>query len=288
MYHSLCPYTIYSSLNVISCVSARGSSNSNDFETPTQSIPNSYFLKQANIAFDIRSYDQLSFFNKLRTNSIPLSQIIDIRQAIKSGNDKKYISDKKKGLNSKLILGGKNIGKWYLSDPKLYLEYGKHLACPRDYKIFEQPKILIREAGKEIIATYDKDNYYIMSSLYNGILINPSYDLKFILSLINSKLFQFIMNLKTFEKTSGAFTKAKIYHYDDLPIKKCSKTIQGKLCRLVDKILSIANNDHYLENLNKQAKVKSFEVEINQFIYKLYDLTPEEIKIVEGKHEDAD
>jgi hypothetical protein len=96
------------------------------------------------------------------------------------------------------------------------------------------------------------------------------------------------MNLKTFKKTSGAFTKAKIYHYDDLPIKKCSKTIQGKLCKLVNKILSITNNDHYLENLNKQARVKALEAEIDQLVYKLYDLTPEEIKIVEGENENAD
>ena len=58
-------------------------------------------------------------------------------------------------------------------------------------------------------------------------LSNPSYDLKFILSLINSRLFQFIMNLKTFERTSGAFTKAKIYHYDDLSIKSAVRSFNG-------------------------------------------------------------
>ena len=32
---------------------------------------------------------------------------------------------------------------------------------------------------------------------------------------------------------------------------------------------------------NKQAKVKTLEAEIDQLVYKLYGLTPEEIKIVE-------
>jgi hypothetical protein len=37
-----------------------------------------------------------------------------------------------------------------------------------------------------------------------------------------------------------------------------------------------------------QVKVKSLEQEIDQLVYKLYDLTPEEIKIVGGKHANAD
>ena len=41
-------------------------------------------------------------------------------------------------------------------------------------------------------------------------------------------------------------------------------------------------------NLKKQAEVKAFEKEIDQLVYKLYDFTPEEIKIVEGENENAD
>ena len=33
---------------------------------------------------------------------------------------------------------------------------------------------------------------------------------------------------------------------------------------------------------DKQAKVKKLEKEIDQLVYKLYELTPDEIKIVDG------
>ena len=46
-------------------------------------------------------------------------------------------------------------------------------------------------------------------------------------------------------------------------------------------ILSITKDDDYLDNPDKQAKVKRLEKEIDQLVYKLYELTPEEIKIVE-------
>jgi hypothetical protein len=40
-----------------------------------------------------------------------------------------------------------------------------------------------------------------------------------------------------------------------------------------------------LRFFQKMCSVKPLEKEIDQFVYKLYDLTPEEIKIVEGFNE---
>ena len=218
---------------------------------------------------------------KLHNGSVSLKSTLDIRQAIKSGNDKRYITKEKMRKNFKPILGGKHIEKYLIKDPKLYIDYGNHLACPRDPKIFEQPKILIREAGKEIIATYDEQNYHIMSSLYNAILIDNGFDLKYLLSLLNSKLFQHLMKLLTFDKTKGAFTKAKIYHYYNLPIKKIDHSTQSHFVSIVNRILSAKQQ-------NKNVNTTNLENQIDELVYKLYDLTPEEIKIVEGKHEDAD
>ena len=39
----------------------------------------------------------------------------------------------------------------------------------------------------------------------------------------------------------------------------------------------------YLEDSEKQAKVRDIEHQIDELVYKLYELTPEEIKIVETK-----
>lgn len=42
------------------------------------------------------------------------------------------------------------------------------------------------------------------------------------------------------------------------------------------------NTEGYLQNQQKQTTVKALEAEIDQLVYKLYDLTPEEIAIIEG------
>ena len=48
-----------------------------------------------------------------------------------------------------------------------------------------------------------------------------------------------------------------------------------------NQILSITKDGDYLNNPDKQAKVKKLEKEIDQLVYRLYPLTSEEIKIVE-------
>ncbi len=50
----------------------------------------------------------------------------------------------------------------------------------------------------------------------------------------------------------------------------------------IQKILAITKSSDYLGNSEKQAKVSDYGKQIDQLVYKLYGLTPEEIKIVEG------
>lgn len=236
-------------------------------------IPKSFFITQQFKSLAIRSFENKGFINKVGSNSKALAEVIDIRQAIKSGNDNKYISSQKKNNNWKPILGGKHVNKYLIKDPSLFIHYGKHLACPRDKMIFEQPKILIREAGKEIIATYDDSDYYIMSSLYNAILIDEEYDLKFILALLNSSVFLFLMKKIAFEKTEGAFTKAKIFHYYELPVKITSKKEQAPFVKIVSKIL---------KDKSKGKDVYILERQLDILVYLLYELTYEDASMIEG------
>ena len=59
-----------------------------------------------------------------------------------------------------------------------------------------------------------------------------------------------------------------------LPIYKCSKEQQQPIIDLVDNILSIKKS-------NANSDTTRLENKIDQIIYKLYELTEEEISIVE-------
>lgn len=64
-----------------------------------------------------------------------------------------------------------------------------------------------------------------------------------------------------------------------MPVIEKRKPIED----IVDRILELTNDENYLQNSQKQAKVQYLEREIDQLVYKLYDLTPEEIAIIEGE-----
>lgn len=235
-------------------------------------IDSDYFLHQQKTLFSIRTWATRGLYEKLSTNSVHLQQVLNIRQAIKSGDDKTYISNVKLTNSHKPILRGKDIKRFVTNESNLYLEYGDFLACPRTPDIFEQPKILIREAGAKITAAIDYNNNYIMSSLYNCILIDNHYSLEYLLGLINSELFQYLMNKLTFEKTKGAFTKAKIYHYYELPVKQLSEQAQQPIVNIVSKIMVNASKNIGYDLLEKQ---------LNIIVYKTYELTYDEILIVD-------
>ena len=75
----------------------------------------------------------------------------------------------------------------------------------------------------------------------------------------------------------------KKFVVDRLPVTIISHKDQKPLSDLVNKILAITKSADYLQNEAKQKKVKEYEHQIDEMVYKLYNLTPEEIKIVEGK-----
>ncbi len=134
----------------------------------------------------------------------------------------------------------------------------------------------MREAGKEIVATYDDRDFYIMSSLYNVILKDNNYSLKYCLELLNSSLFQYLMNLRTFDKTKGVFTKAKIFHYYSLPIFDANKKDQFIFIKKVDSILKVKNS---------HTNLISKEYQLNFMVFKLYKLTYDECKIIDPEIE---
>jgi len=236
-------------------------------------VPVDYILNQPQSALSMRNFENKDFLSKIAVDTVSLIDVLDIRQAIKTGNDKIYLYNSKLKDNFKPIIGGKHIGKYKIIDSGIFVDYGKHLACPRDYKIFEQPKILIRETGSTITATYDDSGLYVLSSLYNAILKDKEFSLKYILALINSKLFQYMMNLLTLEKTSGAFTKARIFHYYKLPIKKITSTEQKPFVEKVEMILKMKKEG--IDTLN-------LENDLDLMVYKLYKLSIDEQKIIDG------
>jgi hypothetical protein len=61
-----------------------------------------------------------------------------------------------------------------------------------------------------------------------------------------------------------------------IPLPKNRKTKQTEIAQIVDEIIKVKQQD-------ANADTKELEGKIDKLVYRLYDLTDEEINIVEGK-----
>lgn len=146
------------------------------------------------------------------------------------------------------------------------------------YPEFEKEKIIWGLTADKWAFAYDNKNHYLPSNGY--ILTSSLVSVKYLLALMNSKLMQFYFGFVGIMTAGGAFT-LKHETIASFPIKVVMKNEQKPFNDLVGRILIITSDDDYSENPTKQAKVREYEKQIDQLVYKLYGLTQEEIRIIE-------
>lgn len=144
---------------------------------------------------------------------------------------------------------------------------------------FAKEKIIWIELTNENKFAYSDEEDYLLAGAF--FLVGKS--LKYFLAFLNSKLCLFYFSLIC--NSSGmATTQWKKFALEKVPVKELSDKDQKPFIKIVDKILTITKAEDYLISPEKQEKVKEYEKQIDQMVYKLYKLTAEEIKIVENEN----
>ena len=105
----------------------------------------------------------------------------------------------------------------------------------------------------------------------------------YLLAILNSKVinifFEFIGH--KYGNTGFLCSNQYVKRFPIPLITKQNKNISKELESLVNKILAITKDEDYLQNHTKEKEVKEYERQIDQMVYELYNLTEEEIKIIE-------
>ena len=147
--------------------------------------------------------------------------------------------------------------------------YGLHRA--RDEKFFTGEKIISVRKCAESTFTYTDFDCYVSATFY--VIKSRRINKKFLTALLNSKLIAFWLRHKgKMQGNNYQIDKAPLM---GIPIVRPEKNQQIPIINLVDRILA---KKECAKNTSDEER------EIDQFVYKLYDLTPEEIKIVEGEN----
>ncbi|KAB2908581.1 MAG: N-6 DNA methylase, partial [Dechloromonas sp.] len=191
-------------------------------------------------------------------------------------------------------LAGEDLARYSLNWSGEWLRYGPWLGAPRDPRYFVGPRLLFREIpgeGKRIMATFvPQENFYHGHSITPFKLnADSTISPKFLLSLVNSKLLSWYGALMLPNLGKSTFPKLNPQDIQALPIvtsQHIGAAIHDRLVALVDKLLTLtpalrtAKSD--AERATLHGAITKTDREIDELVYELYGLTPEEIALVEG------
>ena len=320
------------------------------------------FEKNEGFEFKVFSDEtSVALTKKLKNNSKNLDDLVLIKAGLQAyeknkGEPKQTVEDVKNrpfdytykfDENTHKYLEGKDVGRYFTNWSGQYLQYGKQLASPRTFNLFNGEKIIIREiTGKfpnSIISTYSEDLY-----LYNrsniAIIKREELDisLKYVVAILNSQLMAYYFVKNTAKSVRKMFPKIILNDLRKFPFKELLETEQQPFVNKADTILNLneglqnvsskfigllqselsiekltkkIEHWHFLEwsdfekelkriklvlageqkedwferfnRLKAEAQTLKTEIdktdrEIDQMVYELYDLTEEEIQIVEN------
>ncbi len=143
------------------------------------------------------------------------------------------------------------------------------------YSEFEKEKVVYSEIVRHPQFHYDKEKFYVEAT---GFLMTGE-SVKYICGLLNSKPVSFFF--KCYYAGGGLGDEGYRYKkafLENLPlptITSANEPIVKQIESLVDKILETKKQNH-------DADTSHLEREIDHLVYKLYDLTDDEIKIIES------
>ncbi|MBU0907508.1 MAG: N-6 DNA methylase, partial [Nanoarchaeota archaeon] len=187
-----------------------------------------------NKIFDLSIGKKSDILVKIKKDTKPLSTGVNFYYGLKTADDNKFLTtNPRNNIEYKKLLRRSDFGRYTIKFGGEYVWYkpdlmreNKKTSRPGEPKRFENPKIIIMDIAKKIVASYDNNNYYIKDALI--LHKKDNFDLAYILTILNSKLISYYYKEKylVLSVAKNAFL--------ELPIKIISVTEQKPFIEKAD------------------------------------------------------
>ena len=194
------------------------------------------------------------------------------------------------------LFRGEDVNRYKLNKPKEFIHYGQWLAAPRSEDLFQSPKILMRRTDDKLRSCIESDDSICVNSCH-VIKINQDKTTKisysYLLALLNSKLLQKVFELQNPQMTNKIFSEIKVIYVERLPImiatenNNVQKNLVDEIVKQADTILQLIQQKQQTNLLPEkleqlQQRIIHIDSKINKLVYELYELSEEEIQIVQN------
>ena len=192
------------------------------------------------------------------------------------------------------IYRGRSIDRYIIKEV-FYFEFKRTNITGRTTdveKLGAKEKVLLRKTGFPLFATFDNSSIFPEQSLYFLYNNNSNLSLKYFTAIINSKLFQFIY-INKLVTNKDSTPQLKKVDLDIFPIRtinfqsESEKRSHDLIVSLVDRMLTAKKQLHESktdkDKTYYERRCADLDRQIDAEVYKLYNLTEDEIRIIEGE-----
>lgn len=207
---------------------------------------------------------------KINVDSVKLGEIAKFSLGVKTSDDKRFMFNEKIDNNYFPIIRGRNISKYYYSNPTEWIWYKPELinekagGRPRILENFLKEKIYIQDISKSINACFCDEPILSNDTLNLIYQVENDLNLKSILVLLNSKFIN-----KWFESEFQEGLHIKINQLQQIPIPKNLILEQQPFIGKADSMLSL--NKELQEQSQKIQRAIQRKFELEELPKKLQD-----------------
>lgn len=241
-----------------------------------------YYTTYKNV-FDLSvDIDGTNLKHKLEREAVKLGDKFLLSFGLKTGDDEKFLTfNPAISKSCKKLVRGADINRWsicfngeYVIYEPLVMRMNKKTARPGSSDRFEQPKVLVRDTGGGLMATFDNDCYYVKDVIIVEDEQRNEDLLKTLSALLNSKV------LRWFYESTFPTLHVQRDELASLPLPQFmfDVNVQADIVKIVNNILSDKKED-------PQADTSELENKIDFLVYKLYGLSYDEVLVVDPETE---
>lgn len=298
---------VFESASVDSSIIIFDKSNKNDdvslFEyeaalKPIIKTTSSEFMKEHNYVINIdrlKSEETSPLVKAIEENCKKLSEVSQIKTGLKAyqtgkGRPKQtkeikesrcFHSDSQDTEEHGRYLLGKDVSRFHRSWTGGYLQYGPHLAEPRNLGLFQGSRILVRQIPAKppycIHACFEEE--YFLNDINSMNIVQIACDPFFLLGVLNSKAVSYWFIHKFGKLQRGIFPQFKINELKIFPIPDVDEGFESRISATSKKLTKLMKVEEKSKAV--QAQLEELNLMLDTLVYQAFGLDEQEVLEIE-------
>jgi hypothetical protein len=204
-----------------------------------------------------------------------LGDIVDIKEGIKTGDDKEFVSDLATSPLSLPVVRGRHIERFAVREHAFITYDVDRLSRPQRLEMFQLPeKLFIRRVGTTLTAARDTAGYLCLHTLYVA-RARPgvSLPLRYLVALLNSALMGWIYDQTNMRK-GDEFAEVRIHALNALPVIEPNREDVRRVVEAVERIEALK------ENPADGADISGLVDDIEKVLWRVHGLSDAEVGMI--------